>query len=117
MRTTRAIASVATTLFLAGLSSALAVAQGTIETQKGPPPAPKELAPESAPPPAPGRPTLEPAPGKPALEPGPSVVDERGRARMPARWTIFGLPPIVLLGLSVIGLLILTVVGLRRRSR
>jgi hypothetical protein len=59
---------------------------------------------------------LEPAPGKPTLEPGPGVVDERGRTGT-ARRTIFGLPPIVLVGFSVLGLLILTVAGLRRKSR
>jgi hypothetical protein len=117
MKTRRAISSLAITAFLAGLSSTVAGAQGTIETHKGPPPAPNEAAPESAPPPSPGRPPLEPAPGKPTLEPGPGVVDERGRGGLPARQTILGLPPILLLGLSVIGVLILTVAGLWRKSR
>lgn len=52
-------------------------AQGTVETQKGPPPAPAPSTPQSAPPPAgaPERPAIEPAPGKPALAPKPVTVN------------------------------------------
>jgi hypothetical protein len=95
-----------------------AAAQGTVETQKGPPPAPAPLAPESAPPPtaSPERPAVEPQPGKPALAPKPGAVDERGRP-LPSGRRILGLRPPVLIGLGVVLFLVLAAGAVRRRSR
>jgi hypothetical protein len=100
-------------------AAGLAVAQGTVETQKGPPPAPNTLAPESAPPPtAPtGRPAIEAKPGKPALAPVPGTVDEHGRL-VPGGQRMFGLRvPVLLTSVGVLVAIILAVAAMRRRSR
>jgi hypothetical protein len=100
------------------LGTGPAAAQGTVETQKGPPPAPNTLAPESAPPrTAPERPAIEPKPGTPALAPVPGSVDESGRP-VPGDRRILGVPfPVLLTGLGVLAVLLLTTVAMRRRSR
>jgi hypothetical protein len=105
-------------LFGMVLGASLAAAQGTVETQKGPPPAPNTLAPESAPPrTAPERPAIEPKPGMPALAPVPGSVDENGRP-VPGDRRILGVRvPVLLTGLGVLVVLLLTTGAMRRRSR
>ena len=100
------------------LGANLAAAQGTVETQKGPPPAPNTLAPESTPPrTAPERPAIEPKPGMPALAPVPGSVDEDGRP-VPGDRRILGVRvPVLLTGLGVLIVLLLTTGAMRRRSR
>jgi hypothetical protein len=100
------------------LGTGLAMAQGTVETQKGPPPAPNTTAPESAPPrTAPEWPAIEPKPGMPALAPVPGSVDEAGRP-VPDDRRIPGVRvPVLLTGLGVLFLVLLTTVVMRRRSR
>jgi hypothetical protein len=93
----------------------LAPAAAQIETYKGAPPAPS---PEYAPTPrSPGdRPAIEPAPGKPSLVPVPGQIEGTGRVAGP-RMTILGLSPMTafLVGLGVVGVLVLSFAGLRRR--
>jgi hypothetical protein len=100
------------------VGTGLAAAQGTVETQKGPPPAPNTLAPESAPSrTAPERPAIEPKAGMPALAPVPGSVDEAGRP-VPGDRRILGLRvPVLLTGLGVLVVLLLTTGAMRRRSR
>jgi hypothetical protein len=100
------------------LGTGLAAAQGTVETQKGPPPAPNTLAPESAPPrTAPERPAIEPKPGTPALAPVPGSVDESGRP-VPGDRRILGMRvPVFLTGFGALVVLLLTTGAMRRRSR
>jgi hypothetical protein len=100
------------------LGTGLAAGQGTVETQKGPPPTPNTLAPESAPPrTAPERPVIEPRPGTPALAPVPGMVDADGRP-VPGNRRILGLRfPVLVTGLAVLVVLLLTTRAMRRRSR
>jgi hypothetical protein len=95
-----------------------ATAHGTIETQKGAPPAPPPLAPGSAPPPAgtSERPAIEPAPGTPALAPSPGTVNDRGQP-IQGEKRIFGLSPAILIGLSALVLVILAASAIYRRTR
>ena len=100
------------------LGTGLAAAQGTVETQKGPPPAPNTLAPESAPPrTAPERPAIEPKPGMPALAPVPGSVDEDGRPVQGDRRILGVRVPVLLTGLGVLVVLLVTTGAMRRRSR
>jgi hypothetical protein len=99
------------------LTPLLAVAQGTVETQKGLPPDPNARTPEYAQPrlaPAPSRPDLEPSPGQPTLAPNARV----GGGEQPGmvRWAFLRFWPVVLLGAGAAFLLI-GAANVRRRSR
>ena len=92
----------------------LAVAQGSVETQKGLPPDPNATTPEYArPQSAPERPTIQPSPGRPALAPT-LGVDEHAQPTGLVRWAFLRFWPVLLLGA---GFLVLVTTNARRRSR
>ena len=92
----------------------LAIAQGSVETQKGLPPNPSATAPEYArPQPAPERPTIQPSPGQPALAPK-LGVDEHAQPTGLVRWAFLRFWPVLVLGA---GFLVLVTANARRRSR
>jgi hypothetical protein len=108
-------ALVLATVIVLVIGALLAPAGAQIETYKGSPPAPS---PEYAPTPgSPGnRPAIEPAPGKPSQVPAAGQIEGTGRVAGP-KMTILGLSPMTafLVGLGVVGVLVLSFAGLRRR--
>jgi hypothetical protein len=107
----RAVGALLLVLGVAGTAIAptLAMGQGTIETQKGPPPASSPTAPQQR------GPELSPQPGPPGLQRGPGVVDDRGQPTPTSRRTILGLRPGVLVALVALGVVVLAVASRRRR--
>jgi hypothetical protein len=98
------------------LSPYLAVAQSSVETQKGLPPDPNATTPEYArPQPAPERPALQPPPGQPALAPN-LRADGNAQPVGLVRWAFLRFWPVLLLG-ACAAFLVLGAATVRRRSR